>query len=74
MISLGSFGSLDPVQGANKRHDAKAKARTRDGGVTRNISPPGLFIKHNFLLDYMHRNMNKTGENVKKYVILPRNG
>ena len=27
MVSLGSLGSLDPVQGCNKRDDAKAKAR-----------------------------------------------
>ena len=28
MVSLGSLGSLDPVQGCNRRDDAKAKART----------------------------------------------
>ena len=27
MVSLGSLGSLDPVQGCNRRDDAKAKAR-----------------------------------------------
>ena len=28
MVSLGSLGSLDPVQGCNRRDEAKAKART----------------------------------------------
>ena len=27
MVSLGSLGNLDPVQGCNKRDDARAKAR-----------------------------------------------
>ena len=27
MVSLGSLGNLDPIQGCNKRDDAKAKAR-----------------------------------------------
>ena len=29
MIQMGSLGALDPVQGCNKKDDAKAKARTR---------------------------------------------
>ena len=29
MVQLGSLGALDPVQGCNKKDDAKAKARTR---------------------------------------------
>ena len=27
MVSLGSLGNLDPIQGCNKRDDAKAKSR-----------------------------------------------
>ena len=29
MVQMGSLGALDPVQGCNKKDDAKAKARTR---------------------------------------------